>query len=294
MTDSLDATVSPLVPRYLRRLRLDDLTGPPSPESLARLHRAHVERVPYETFHIWLRHPTTVDALESAGRVLRGRGGYCYHLNGALALLLEALGYQVTRHMAGVQGSAADPAGARGNHLALTVSGLPTAANPGGGWLVDVGLGDGPHEPVPLVEGVHRQGAFAYGLRPSEAEPGGWRLEHDPSGSFLGMDLRPGAVPMSAFTARHEQLSTSPDSSFMTALCVQRRDAAGADTLRGLVLTRTGSGATRTTLPTPRDYFEALADVFGLTLEDVDPREKDALWERLTEAHESWLATRAS
>jgi arylamine N-acetyltransferase len=282
------------VPGYLRRLGLDDLTGPPSVESLARLHRAQVERVPYETFHVWLKQPTTVDPLESADRVLRGRGGYCFHLNGALALLLETLGYQVTRHMAGVQGAADDPAGASGNHLALTVSGLPSGDCPGGVWLVDAGLGDALHEPLPLVEGVHRQGPFTYGLRPSEAEPGGWRLDHDPGGSFLGIDFRPGAVPMSAFAVKHDELSTLPESRFWKALCVERRDATGADALRGLVLSRIGSGEARTTLPTSRDYFEALADIFGLTLADVTAREKDMLWSRLAEAHERWLTSSAA
>ncbi|WP_424529382.1 arylamine N-acetyltransferase family protein [Sphaerisporangium viridialbum] len=284
MTRSLDVSA------YLHRIGLDEPAGPPSVESLVRLHTAHIERVPYEYFHIWLGHPTTVDPMESAGRVLRGRGGYCFHLNGAFSLLLAELGYEVTRHMGGVQNTAESPAGAAGNHLALTVSGLPSAECPDGVWFVDLGLGDGIHAPLPLVEGVHRQGPFVYGLRPSEAEPGGWRFDHDPRGSFLGFDFRRGAVPMSAFTEKHHFLSTSPESGFRQVLSVQRRDAAGVDSLRGLVLTRLGSEEGTSILPSHRDYYEALADVFGLHLEDVTPQEKAGLWRRLNEAHEKWLA----
>ncbi|WP_250037569.1 arylamine N-acetyltransferase family protein [Paractinoplanes maris] len=270
---------------YLRRLRLTGLAGtPPGTAGLFALHRAHAERVPYECLEIWLGRRTTVDPGESAQRILRGRGGYCFHLNGAFAGLLEALGYQVTRHVGGVQGHADPSAGASGNHLVLTVSG------PDGRWLVDLGMGDGLYEPLPLAEGVYRQGPFTYGLRPSEAEAGGWRFDHDERGGFAGMDFRPGAVPMTAFTGKHEHLSTSPQSVFVRTATVQRRDSAGADILRGLTLTRVGSAGTRTVLQEPDDYFGALGDVFGLTLSDVTPEEKAALWRRLVTAHERWLS----
>ena len=62
---------------YLRRLGL--VQAPPSAAALRALHAAHVERVAYETLQIWLDRPTTVDPLESAARVIGGRGGYCYH-----------------------------------------------------------------------------------------------------------------------------------------------------------------------------------------------------------------------
>ena len=37
---------------------------------------------------------------------------------------------------------------------------------------------------LPLEEGVYAQGPFRYGLRRSEVDPGGWRWDHDPAGSF--------------------------------------------------------------------------------------------------------------
>ncbi|WP_433252982.1 arylamine N-acetyltransferase family protein [Streptosporangium sp. CA-135522] len=279
------------VTAYLRRIgvRID---GPPSAESLRLLHRAHLERVPYECLEIWLGRPTTVDPVESAARIIGGRGGYCFHLNGAFSLLLEALGYEVTRHLGGPQHRVADPAGADGGHLSLTVSGLPSEDNPGGGWMVDQGLGDGFHEPLPLVEGVYRQGPFAYGLRPSPAEPGGWRFDHDPRGTFLGLDFRAEPAEMAEFAAMHEFLSTSPESGFVRVATVQRRDAGGVDILRGLVLTRLGDHEHAMTAETERDYFEILADVFGLPLDDVTPTERAKLWGRLWTAHERWGAPR--
>ncbi|MEV8631182.1 arylamine N-acetyltransferase [Streptosporangium sp. NPDC051023] len=272
---------------YLRRIGVK-VEGPPSAESLRLLHRAHLERVPYECLEIWLGRPTTIDPVESAARITRGRGGYCYHLNGAFGLLLETLGYRVTRHAGGAQHTAWSPAGVDHGHLGLMVSGLPGPNNPGGTWLIDQGLGDGFHEPIPLVTGVYRQGPFTYGLRPSMTEPGGWRFDHDPRGSFHGLDIRAVPARMAEFVPMHEFLSTSPESGFTRVATVQRRDAKGVDIVRGLVLTRIGDREHTLVLETERDYFEMLADVFGLSLDDVTPAERAKLWHRLWTAHEAW------
>jgi arylamine N-acetyltransferase len=269
-------------------LRLGLVQAHPYAAALRALHAAHVERVAYETLQIWLDRPTTVDPLESAARVVGGRGGYCYHLNGAFSALATALGYQVTRHVGGVQLRGDEP-GITANHLVLTVRGLPEEANPGGAWLVDVGLGDALHEPLPLVAGSYEQGPFRYGLRPSEVAPGGWRFDHDPGGAFAGLDFELAATDMSAFTAMHEHLSTSPTSGFVRVLTVQRRDVKGADSLRGLVLSRVGTWSDSITLDRADDFYAALADIFRLPLDDVGAKDRDTLWRKVHTAHEKWL-----
>src|SRR5262245_36542538 len=123
------------VAAYLERLGVTH-DGPPSPDKLAELHRAQCERVPYETLEIQLGRPTTVDPYESAARILTGRGGYCYHLNGALSALLHALGYDVTWHVGGVFRGLPTGEPPSGNHLALTVR------LDGVDWFVDTGLGN--------------------------------------------------------------------------------------------------------------------------------------------------------
>jgi N-hydroxyarylamine O-acetyltransferase len=284
---------------YLARLGLP-APGRPSVAALFALHRAHVERVPYENLEIQLGCPTTVDPYESAERIVRRRrGGYCFHLNGAFAALLSALGYRVRWHVGGVQGSPDHPApGASGNHLALTVHGLIAEECPDGVWFVDVGLGDALHEPLPLRPGVFRQGPFTFALDRSSVVPFGWRFDHDPSGSFVGMDFAPGPAGPEDFAAMHVQLSTSPDSSFVRTLAVQRRDASGLDALRGRVLIRVegsaDAGALRREeeLTTAASWHAALADVFGLTLDDVPTDRRRALWERVCQAHDAWAAAR--
>ncbi|TML11858.1 MAG: hypothetical protein E6G39_12815 [Actinobacteria bacterium] len=67
---------------YLRRLGLE--AEPPSVDALQRLHRRQVELIPYETLWMQSGERWGVDPVDSVARIaLHGRGGYCYHLNGA-------------------------------------------------------------------------------------------------------------------------------------------------------------------------------------------------------------------
>ncbi len=268
---------------YLTRLGLP--AEQPSLDALKRLHAAHVERVPYEALEIQLERITSLDPAVSAGRILRGRGGYCYHLNGAFSALLRTLGYDVTRHLGGVQGKAKSEPGIHRNHLALTVAGLPDA--PETSWLVDVGLGDGLHQPIPLREGEYTQGPHTYRLRPSAVAPGGWRFEHDPSGSFAGMDFAPEEAEMADFAEKHAWLSTSPESGFVRVNVLQRRDAAGVDSLRALTLTRRGDVERRELMESPEQWWTAAADVFGIPSAIFTDDERERIWHRSVAQHEA-------
>ncbi len=286
-TPPLDAS---LRDAYLRRLGF--ATVPPATvETLRAVHRAQVERVPYESVWIWLDERRTIEPLDAVGYVLAGRGGYCYHQNGALATLLGWLGFDVHWHVGGVQGHPDAKPNVGGNHLALTVTGLPSDHNPDGGWYLDAGLGDGPHEPMPLRAGTYRQGPHTYGLRPSELTPGGWRFEADPMMSLHGMDFRPEDATTADLNAEHENLQTSPNSGFRKVMVVFRRDADGVDYLRGRVLNRVTTTTTSTELTTLGDWYACLADLFGLHLSDVDEQRKAVLWNKVTAAHEKWLTT---
>ncbi|WP_018684867.1 arylamine N-acetyltransferase family protein [Actinokineospora enzanensis] len=279
---------------YLRRL---GWTAPPPPtaETLVALHRAHVERVPYEVVWIALGESRTVEPLESVRHVVAGRGGYCYHLNGAFACLLDWLGFDVHWRVGGVQLlRESEPFRARANHLALEVHGLPSAASPEGRWFVDTGLGDALHEPLPLVPGGVEQPPSRFALRRSAVVPGGWRLDHDPRGYFVGMDFTSSEATVPDFAAMHEKLSTAPDSGFVRVVSVCRRDGRSVSTLRGLRYTELrAESTTQTAITTKAQYFAVLADVFGLPLSDVDDQRRAALWAHLLAAHERYLAERA-
>ena len=275
---------------YLGRLGLEP--EPPSADALSRLHRAHVERVPYATMWIHSGDHWDIDPVGSATRVaLDGRGGYCFQLNGAFSELLACLGYDVTRHVGGVHGPDGPTVDALTNHLVLTVSGLSTPENELGTWYVDVGLGDALHDTVPLAAATFTQGPFTLSLEPTDDGVGDWHLTHDPLGTFPGMSWRTQPAAIDDFAERHEVLSTSPDSGFVRIASAQRRDATGVDIMRGLVLTRVGEGSAPADPLTERDdWFGALADLFDLRFDGIPSETLDRLWARCSAAHEEFEA----
>ncbi len=275
---------------YLNRLGLE--AEPPSAEALRRLHRRQVERVPYETMWIQAGEGWGIDPTDAMARVaFHGRGGYCYHLNGAFGLLLASLGYSVQGHVGGVHGAAGPDAESTANHLVLTVDGLPADDNPSGRWYVDAGLGDAMYEPLPLAAGVYRQEPFRLVLEESRDKYGDWHLTHDPSGGFVGMSWSSVAADLKDFEAKHRWLSTAPESGFVQIAMAERRDATGIDVIRGLVLSRVGSNAASHEPVTNRHHwFAALAELFDLHFEHSPPGACDRLWARVVDRHRAWEA----
>jgi N-hydroxyarylamine O-acetyltransferase len=277
------------VAQYLARLGLEGI-GPPSTDALADLQARHLECVVFENLEIQRARPTTVDYAESAERIVkRGRGGYCFHLNGAFGLLLEALGYEVSRRRGTVQ-PPLDKAPTRLlNHLVVLVHGLPTSGHPAGTWWVEVGFGDGPARPLALRAGAAEDELHTYALEPSPVYAGGWRLLQGEAEDLAIIDVDTAQPPAAELAAAHERLSVSPQSRFVRTATVQRRDARGVDVLRARTLSRIERAGTDTTLLADEgEWFAALADVFGLDLRDVDAPERHALWERVQAQHEVW------
>ncbi|GAB3060298.1 arylamine N-acetyltransferase [Intrasporangium mesophilum] len=278
---------------YLARLGIP--AEPPSVEAMQLLVRRHAERIPYETWWIPAGEAWGIDPHESATRIaLEGRGGYCYHTNGALGLLLSSLGYAVQGHVGGVHGPEGPNPEAMGNHLVLTVQLPPSEANPGGIWYVDNGLGDALHEPLPLVAGWHDQRPFRLSLEHSADRPE-WHLTHDPAGGFTGMTWTEGRAQLTDFEAKHRWLSTSPESGFVQVPMAERRDATGADVIRGLVLSRVGDGAHTDEPVTSRaEWFDVLADVFALRFPTMAQETRDRLWTNVLAAHHRWEESQAA
>jgi N-hydroxyarylamine O-acetyltransferase len=246
---------------YLRRIgverpRVLDETA------LGVLHRAHQMTVPFENLSIHLGEPISLDEGDLLGKIVtRRRGGFCYELNGAFALLLQALDAQVRRVAARVH----DDAGRLGppfDHLALVVR-LPGGSGP---WLADVGFGS--HSTYPLRYDSRQE-------------------QDDPAGRFCLSDAEDGDVdvltngqPQYRIEQRERSLAdfiptcwwqqTSPQSHFTRSTICSRLTEDGRISLSGRTLIHT-SGRSRTEQHLQADdaVLAAYRDHFGITLDQV-------------------------
>ncbi|HUG32641.1 MAG TPA: arylamine N-acetyltransferase [Acidimicrobiia bacterium] len=143
------------VEAYLDRIGLSEPLEPDL-AYLERLQRAHLTAIPFENLDVYARREMRTEDTWSISKLVdRGRGGWCFELNGAFANLLEELGYDVKRLAAHVvQGSGAPMP----THLSLEVA----LDRP---YLVDVGFGDSFIKPLPLDSGgPHDGGTGDYGF----------------------------------------------------------------------------------------------------------------------------------
>jgi arylamine N-acetyltransferase len=232
-----------------------------SAAALRALHRAHLLAVPFENLSIPLGEPISLEHRDLIDKIVtRRRGGFCYELNGAFALLLGALGFDVRLLAARVFGKGRF--GPPFDHLALLVH----TADGDGPWLADVGFGS--HSLYPLRFTDRAQ-------------------QDDPSGSFRLADAGDGDIdvgkdgqPQYRIERRERSLAdfgpmcwwqqTSPDSHFTRSTVCSRVTADGRISLSGraLITTTNGNRAERE-LPTDAAVLATYRDHFGVILDRV-------------------------
>jgi N-hydroxyarylamine O-acetyltransferase len=119
---------------YLSRLAMDSPTRADL-GALVQLQRAHLLHVPFENLDIHGGRPIVLEIPALFDKIVtRGRGGFCYELNGLFAQLLTGLGFTVTLLSAGVA-KADGVFGPPFDHLLLRVDLVRS-------YIVDVGFGE--------------------------------------------------------------------------------------------------------------------------------------------------------
>ncbi|MGN8228213.1 arylamine N-acetyltransferase family protein [Paenibacillus polymyxa] len=272
---------------YLNRIGIPEIQ-PPTLSYLVELHKAHVKHLSWQTLDIFARKPAAIGFRESIQLILHGRSGYCFHLNGAFSALLYSLGYKVSLHRAGVQPLGAEPR-INSFHLGLTVN-LLNEHHEDEVWIVDVGLGDMPYEPLPLRMGTYEQAPLHYKVMESGVVTKGWRLEHDSLASFVGVDFSPAVVQdLEEFMPKHHFYSRSAESPWFNLFLIRQRQALEANELRGCIWKRRGlHSLEKIELDKKSQWLEVLADVFGEPLVNYSRQERDELWKRVLAAHIEW------
>ncbi len=239
---------------YLRRLGVARIDRPDA-AALTVLHEAHLERIPFENLDVAFGADASLDPAALAEKMLdRGRGGFCYELNGLFARLLTELGYDVVLLAAGV-GS-----GPPLDHLALRV----TCAD-GARLLADVGFGAHSRRPLRWEFGVDQDdpdGTFRLDERGADvAVSAGSEVEYT-------LELHP--RELSDFTAMAWYQQHSPASHFTTGTVCTRTTPDGRVTIHETTLTVTGNGEKHeTVLADDAAVLAAYREHFGMSFDRV-------------------------
>jgi N-hydroxyarylamine O-acetyltransferase len=262
--------------RYLERIG-HGWNVRPDAETLHSLHHAHVTAIPFENLDVQLGLVPGIDAEAIFDKLVeRGRGGWCYEMNGLLGWALGEIGFEVVRLSGGVMRQ--DGGGERmGTHLALLV-------DAGGPWLVDVGFGGSLIGPLPLASTARDDAPFAVSL--ARTEDGYWRFSERTDDAPFSYDFLAAPADEALLAAKCRWQATDPASTFTQNFVAQRRFLGRHISLRGRVLAERGPGGVDKRLIGDRDEFAAtLSEVFGL----AEPRARE-IWPRVCARHEQLFA----
>jgi N-hydroxyarylamine O-acetyltransferase len=256
--------------------------GPVRPDlaTLRAVHRAHLQAIPYDSLDVPLGRPLTIEPAAAYDKIVRrGRGGWCYEMNGLLGWALGEIGFSVTR-MAGAAMRAERGDDTIGNHLVLRVD-LPGEPNP---WIADVGFGDGILDPFPLtaanlVSEGHR-------FRLEAMDDGWWRFHNHEFGGAKSFDFTLSPADPALLAEKCAWLQSAPDSPFVLNVICQR--------WRGNeVLQLLGRTYRQITPGVRNERIIASADEMVAVLKDdftLDVPEAAALWPRVVARHEQVMA----
>ncbi|HXS66742.1 MAG TPA: arylamine N-acetyltransferase [Streptosporangiaceae bacterium] len=267
---------------YLSRI---EVTGPVAADqrTLRELHQAHQRTVPFENLSIFLGEAISLTDADLIDKIVtRRRGGFCYELNGAFALLLEAIGFTVSRVAARVYGK--DGLGPPFDHLALIVTTAegsgesrplhppPTTragtADGNGPWLADVGFGSHSDYPLLLDErGEQPDPAGTFQL--DGAQHGDIEVAKDGQPQYR-IERRP--RDLAEFVPACWWQQTWPQSHFREGtICSLLAPDGRISLAAGLLIRTSGGSRTEEQLPTDEAVLAAYRDQFGVELTRVPP-----------------------
>jgi N-hydroxyarylamine O-acetyltransferase len=216
--------------------------------------------VPFENLDIGLGRRIVLDEDALVRKIVeRRRGGFCYELNGAFAVLLRAMGFRVSLLSARVSREAGGES-PEFDHLTLRVD-LPEP------WLADVGFGELFLEPLRIVDGIEQRDPVdtfrltKHGDRWQVEKligEGSWKREY----SF---GLQPNS--MKDFEPRCRYHQTSPESHFTQNRICTRATPEGRITLSEMNLIVTEKGQRRErNLGSEDERTRILQDLFWIRL----------------------------
>ncbi|GGJ13571.1 arylamine N-acetyltransferase family protein [Streptomyces brasiliensis] len=254
----------------------------PTAEALRELHLRHLRAVPFENLSIHLGEEIVLEEKHLLNKLVGARrGGFCYELNGAFAMLLAALGFDVVLLAARVYGEE-ERLGMPYDHLALRVGTVD-----GSRWLADIGFGAHSHYPLAFDERAEQSdpgGVFRIvESGPDAAGAGGRGVGVGPGAAgVVDLDVLRDGKPQYRLEVRPRVLedfvvgawwhSTSPLSHFVrSTVCSRVAEDGGRITLSGRALTVTTPDGKREVceLAADEEVLATYRERFGIALDRV-------------------------
>lgn len=253
---------------YLQRIGVDPSTvEQPDFETLARLQRAHVETVPFETLSItgdprgdFSATGVTLELPALYEKIVdHRRGGYCFELNGLFCWLVDQLGYDVSRIPARVLDDDGDPGIPANHHSILVEFDQP--------YVVDVGLGKGKlYQPVPVESGTASGPLQEWRVVDSEWPEETHRLEVNDGDGWSGRYVfEAESCSLSYFRAANDYLQTANESPFTGEPFVSIGTETGYVSCSDRTLRRVDSEGEETSSLSDAEWYDRLETTFGLS-----------------------------
>ncbi len=249
---------------YLRRIVWSG-DARPTFQTLAGLLRAHMLAVPFENLDVLLGQGVSIDLKDVQEKLVRQRrGGYCFEQATLFAAALEALGFEVARHLARVT-LFVPRAQAPRTHMFLTV------ALPEGRFVVDPGFG-GLAADVPLpIDGAAPDRPRS-GTHRVDSEGGVHVLRARADGKWVDAWFSTLEVENTVdFELSNHFTATHPSSQFVNRLLLRALTPDGRVTVMNRDATIRRDGAAPVSRPLDRSALRALLNEhFGFDLPEVE------------------------
>ena len=250
------------IKQYLERIKYD---GPldTSLESLSNLQLAHLLHVPFENLDIHTN--TKIDLTNLFDKIVtRGRGGFCYELNGLFYRLLKEIGFTVKMVSAKVFDGKKDYS-PEFDHMALIVTMKEND------YLVDVGFGEFTFNPLPIA--LNTETNDPTGIFKIEVYNSAYVVikKQDNKGNFISEYMfSEKERRLEEFYERCNYHQTNNESHFMQKRICSLPTKNGRITLTGNTLKITGNGSvSERQLNSEAEVQQVLWDCFKIKLSNV-------------------------
>ncbi|KON88623.1 arylamine N-acetyltransferase [Sporosarcina globispora] len=243
--------------KYLKRIDISAVQNLDL-EYLTILQNSHMHKIPFENLDVTRKIPIGLNADAFFEKILvKGRGGFCYELNGLFQNLLSDLGYH--SHLISCTVKKPDGWVREDSHAAILVT--LNEIN----YLVDVGFGDSVRQPLPLtgekktdVSGTYRIKKFSMGVYDLQRLDGReWKILYRFSDNPKKLDDFHDACLFN---------QTSPDSHFTHGDLATIATKNGRITLSGMTGTRSENGEKEKFELNEEEKREFLREQFNIEL----------------------------